>query len=71
MSGVRTVFQRLSRSFRTTAPKKGGHDDPEGFPGANIPLNIENKYVVVASFVAFFGSGFALPFLILRYRLNQ
>ncbi|CAL7942164.1 unnamed protein product [Xylocopa violacea] len=71
MSGIRTVLQRFTRSFKTTSAKKSGHDDPEGFPSANIPISIENKYAVLGCFILFFGSGFSIPFLVLRHQLTK
>ncbi|CAK9818624.1 Cytochrome c oxidase subunit 7C, mitochondrial [Anthophora quadrimaculata] len=68
MSVIRTAFQQFTRSFKTTIPKKSDHG-PEGFPGANIPFSIKNRYVLTATFICFFGSGLAIPFLILRHQL--
>ncbi|KOC64368.1 Cytochrome c oxidase subunit 7C, mitochondrial [Habropoda laboriosa] len=67
MSALKTVFQGFTRSFMTTASRKS--HGPEGFPGANLPLPIGNRYVVTAIFIAFFGSGLSVPYLILRHQL--
>ncbi|XP_053989103.1 cytochrome c oxidase subunit 7C, mitochondrial-like [Hylaeus volcanicus] len=56
------------RRFVTSAVRRSGHD-PEGFPGANLPFSVENRYKLTALFTVFFGSGLALPYLILRHQL--
>ncbi|KGL81370.1 hypothetical protein N309_13346, partial [Tinamus guttatus] len=35
----------------------------------NIPFSIENKWRLLAVMCAFFGSGFAAPFFIVRHQL--
>ncbi|EFA07588.1 cytochrome c oxidase subunit VIIc [Tribolium castaneum] len=40
-----------------------------GVPGENLPFDISNRYKLTALFIAFFGSGFGAPFLILRHQL--
>ncbi|XP_076235889.1 cytochrome c oxidase subunit 7C [Calliopsis andreniformis] len=61
------ISQRV-RTFMTSAVRRSGHE-PEGFPGANLPFSINNKYGLTIKFILFFGSGFACPFLILRHQL--
>ncbi|XP_076397154.1 cytochrome c oxidase subunit 7C [Megachile rotundata] len=70
MLGTRTILQRCARTFKTSAARREDHG-PEGFPGANLPFSIQNRYKLTALFVLFFGSGFALPFLILRHQLTK
>uniref|UniRef100_V9IHL2 Cytochrome c oxidase subunit 7C, mitochondrial n=1 Tax=Apis cerana TaxID=7461 RepID=V9IHL2_APICE len=69
MSAIRTVLRNFIRSFKTTTVRKSEDHGPEGFPGANLPINIQNRYVLTATFILFFGSGLSLPFLVLRYHL--
>ncbi|XP_063905402.1 cytochrome c oxidase subunit 7C, mitochondrial-like [Zophobas morio] len=40
-----------------------------GNPGENLPFDINNRFKLTAMFIAFFGSGFGAPFLILRHQL--
>ncbi|KAK5647915.1 hypothetical protein RI129_002807 [Pyrocoelia pectoralis] len=40
-----------------------------GVPGENLPFEVGNKYKLTVLFIAFFGSGLGLPFLILRHQL--
>ncbi|CAK9818196.1 Cytochrome c oxidase subunit 7C, mitochondrial [Anthophora plagiata] len=68
MSVTRSVLQKFTRSFKTTIPKKSDHG-PEGFPGANIPFSISNRYVLTLTFICYVGSGLSIPFLILRHQL--
>ncbi|XP_067634417.1 cytochrome c oxidase subunit 7C, mitochondrial-like [Eurosta solidaginis] len=42
-----------------------------GIPGENLPFSINNRYKLTAYFALFFGSGLALPFLIVRHQLTK
>ncbi|XP_010218826.1 PREDICTED: cytochrome c oxidase subunit 7C, mitochondrial [Tinamus guttatus] len=42
---------------------------PQLFPFAQVPFSIENKWRLLAVMCAFFGSGFAAPFFIVRHQL--
>ncbi|XP_033365125.1 cytochrome c oxidase subunit 7C, mitochondrial [Bombus vosnesenskii] len=70
MLTVRSALRGFTRSFKTTAVNKSDHG-PEGFPGANLPFSINNRYKLCAVFMAFFGSGFSVPFVVLRYHLTK
>ncbi|XP_076545791.1 cytochrome c oxidase subunit 7C [Osmia lignaria lignaria] len=70
MSAPRAAFQQCLRSFRTSAIRRSGHDEPEGFPGSNLPFSIHgHRYKLLAYFIAFFGVPFALPFFVVRHHL--
>ncbi|XP_015433824.1 PREDICTED: cytochrome c oxidase subunit 7C, mitochondrial-like [Dufourea novaeangliae] len=62
------MFSRQVRRFVTSAVRRSG-DQPEGYPGANLPFSIKNRYALTAKFIIFFGSGFAIPYLIVRHQL--
>uniref|UniRef100_A0A803YFD8 Cytochrome c oxidase subunit 7C, mitochondrial n=1 Tax=Meleagris gallopavo TaxID=9103 RepID=A0A803YFD8_MELGA len=38
-------------------------------PGNNLPFSVDNKWRLLAMMCAFFGSGFAAPFFIVRHQL--
>ncbi|XP_003216332.1 cytochrome c oxidase subunit 7C, mitochondrial [Anolis sagrei] len=54
------------RRFTTSAIRRVHYE--EG-PGKNIPFSVENKWRLLAMMAAFFGSGFAAPFFIVRHQL--
>ncbi|XP_018614615.1 cytochrome c oxidase subunit 7C, mitochondrial [Scleropages formosus] len=60
------MFGQVVRRFTTSAIRRSHYE--EG-PGKNIPFSVENKWRLLAVMVAFFGSGFAAPFLIVRHQL--
>ncbi|XP_076653388.1 cytochrome c oxidase subunit 7C [Halictus rubicundus] len=62
------MFSRQLRTFVTSAVRRSDHG-PEGFPSSNLPISITNRYKLTSVFVLFFGSGFALPFLIVRHQM--
>ncbi|XP_076624531.1 cytochrome c oxidase subunit 7C [Colletes latitarsis] len=62
------MISRHVRTFVTSAVRRSSHGD-EGFPGANLPFSIKNKYMITALFTVYFGSGLALPYVILRHQL--
>ncbi|MPC15669.1 Cytochrome c oxidase subunit 7C, mitochondrial [Portunus trituberculatus] len=55
-----------SRGLMTSAIRRGGDG---GVPGANLPFQIKNRFKLTVVFVAFFGSGMALPFVLVRHQL--
>uniref|UniRef100_A0A4D5R9H4 Cytochrome c oxidase subunit 7C, mitochondrial n=1 Tax=Scolopendra viridis TaxID=118503 RepID=A0A4D5R9H4_SCOVI len=59
------------RSFMSSAIRRAGHGhhDDGGIPGNNLPFSITNRYKLTLYFAMFFGSGFAVPFLVLRHQL--
>uniref|UniRef100_A0A646QIH8 Cytochrome c oxidase subunit 7C, mitochondrial n=1 Tax=Hemiscolopendra marginata TaxID=943146 RepID=A0A646QIH8_9MYRI len=59
------------RGFMSTAIRRSGHGhhDEGGIPGNNLPFGIQNRYKLTLYFALFFGSGFAIPFLLLRHQL--
>nr|ACE75209.1 cytochrome c oxidase-like protein [Glyptapanteles flavicoxis] len=61
--------RQLMRNFTTSAIRRSGHGDPGGYPGANLPFSIKNRYKLTAYFIFFFGSGLALPFVIVRHQM--
>ncbi|XP_042310804.1 cytochrome c oxidase subunit 7C, mitochondrial [Sceloporus undulatus] len=54
------------RRFATSALRRAHYE--EG-PGKNLPFSVENKWRLLAMMAAFFGSGFAAPFVIVRHQL--
>ncbi|XP_050311567.1 cytochrome c oxidase subunit 7C, mitochondrial-like [Anthonomus grandis grandis] len=42
-----------------------------GFPGANLPFDINNRFKLTGLFIVFFGSAFGAPFLVLRHQLTK
>ncbi|XP_078041777.1 cytochrome c oxidase subunit 7C [Augochlora pura] len=61
------MFSRQVRKFATSARRM--YHDTEGYPGANLPFDIMNRFKLSATFMLFFGSGFSLPYIILRYQM--
>ncbi|XP_076300703.1 cytochrome c oxidase subunit 7C [Lasioglossum baleicum] len=62
------MFSRHVRTFVTSAVRRSDHG-PDTYPGTNLPFSIMNRYKLTATFILFFGSGYAIPFLILRHQL--
>ncbi|OAD54227.1 Cytochrome c oxidase subunit 7C, mitochondrial [Eufriesea mexicana] len=69
MLNLKMVSRQFTRLFRTSSIRPS--HEPEGFPGANLPLDIQNRYKLTAIFILFFGSGLAIPFLLVRYHLKK
>uniref|UniRef100_A0A2L2XYW5 Cytochrome c oxidase subunit 7C, mitochondrial n=1 Tax=Parasteatoda tepidariorum TaxID=114398 RepID=A0A2L2XYW5_PARTP len=67
MLAVRNLL-RATRSFTTSALRRGGHG---GEVGDNLPFSINNRYKLTLYFMLFFGSGFSLPFLVVRHHLTK
>ncbi|XP_043506992.1 cytochrome c oxidase subunit 7C, mitochondrial [Frieseomelitta varia] len=70
MSALRSVLRRFTRSFKTSSARRSDEHDPEGFPGANVPFDITNKYKLAALFTVYTASGLAVPFAVLHYHLH-
>ncbi|ROT66248.1 hypothetical protein C7M84_015754 [Penaeus vannamei] len=56
----------LSRNLMTSAVRRGADG---GVPGGNLPFQIKNRFRLSAVFIVFFGSGLALPFVLVRHQL--
>ncbi|XP_056635958.1 cytochrome c oxidase subunit 7C, mitochondrial-like [Diorhabda sublineata] len=60
----------LVRQIVRNAFVRAAHDHG-GVPGANLPFDINNRFKLTAIMIAFFGSAFGAPFLIVRYQLTK
>ncbi|XP_053144272.1 cytochrome c oxidase subunit 7C, mitochondrial-like [Hemicordylus capensis] len=60
------MFGATIRRFTTSAVRRAHYE--EG-PGKNIPFSVENKWRLLGLMVVFFGSGFILPFVVVRHQL--
>jgi len=49
----------------------GGHHDIGGVPGANLPFGITNRYKLALYMGMWLGSGFSVPFLLVRHQLKK
>ncbi|CAL8248805.1 unnamed protein product [Merluccius merluccius] len=54
------------RRFATSAVRSSHYS--EG-PGQNLPFSVENKWRLLGMMVAFFGSGFVFPFIVVRHQI--
>ncbi|KAL7641044.1 UNVERIFIED_CONTAM: hypothetical protein RMT77_008181 [Armadillidium vulgare] len=54
------------RNIMTSVVRRGNEG---GIPGSNLPFQIKNRYRLTATFIVFFGSGFGLPFILVRHQL--
>ncbi|XP_032837090.1 cytochrome c oxidase subunit 7C, mitochondrial isoform X2 [Petromyzon marinus] len=61
-----SAFVVLARRFATSSLRRSHYG--EG-PGQNMPFSVENRWRLLALMVGFFGSGFALPFVVVRHQL--
>jgi len=60
------------RSFFTSAGRRGGdHHDDGGVIGSNLPFDTKSRHKLAVYFGFWFGSGFAVPFLLLRHQLKK
>merc|ERR1711976_49704 len=57
------------RNFSTSALRKHGAHDYGGVPYKNMPFKQKSKLKMLMMFIAFHGSGFGLPFLLVRHQL--
>ncbi|XP_033230613.1 cytochrome c oxidase subunit 7C, mitochondrial-like [Belonocnema kinseyi] len=62
------ISRQAVRNFTTTAIRRS-HAPGDGVPGENLPFSIKNRYAVTLKFMIFFGSGFAIPFAVLRFQM--
>ncbi|KAL0116081.1 hypothetical protein PUN28_011143 [Cardiocondyla obscurior] len=70
INSVGTAARQAVRRFTTSAVRKSGHHDPyDGVPGHNFPFSTKNRHVLLAIFMVYMGSGFAIPFLSVRHQL--
>ncbi|CAG9837267.1 unnamed protein product [Diabrotica balteata] len=60
----------LVRQMVRNAIVRASHDHG-GVPGVNLPFDIHNRFKLTAMMIAFFGSGFGAPFLIVRHQLTK
>ncbi|XP_071438712.1 cytochrome c oxidase subunit 7C, mitochondrial-like [Hetaerina americana] len=65
MSLVRSAMS--VRNFMTSSIRQAYYTG--GIPGENLPFSINNRFKLLGMFMLYFGSGFSLPFLIVRYQL--
>lgn len=63
-------LMNATRKISTSALLRSGHGHG-GVVGSNLPFDISNKYKLTLYFVLFFGSGFSLPFLVVRHHLTK
>ncbi|KAG8193896.1 hypothetical protein JTE90_011455 [Oedothorax gibbosus] len=68
MLPVRALLS-ATRKFTTSAVRSSGHHN--NVIGDNLPFDISNRYKLSVIFVLFFGSGFSLPFLVVRHHLTK
>ena len=66
----------IRRNIFTTGAKRSsdpviGHIEQEAVPGANLPFSISNRYKLALLFVVYFGSGFSVPFIVVRSQLTR
>ncbi|KAK2168948.1 hypothetical protein LSH36_13g19054 [Paralvinella palmiformis] len=59
----------LTRQFSTSVVRRSEEWQQRGLPGSNMPFNIGNRYKLMAAFIAFFGSGLGVPYLLVRHQL--
>ncbi|POI24199.1 hypothetical protein CIB84_012053 [Bambusicola thoracicus] len=61
------------RRFTTSALRRSHYEEGPGKvlwrEGSNLPFSVDNKWRLLAVMCAFFGSGFAAPFFIVRHQL--
>ncbi|XP_012274171.1 cytochrome c oxidase subunit 7C, mitochondrial [Orussus abietinus] len=62
------IARQIIRNVMTSAVR-AAHHQSGGIPGSNLPFSITNRYKLTAYFILFFGSGFALPFIAVRYQM--
>ncbi|TGZ31903.1 cytochrome c oxidase subunit 7C, mitochondrial [Temnothorax curvispinosus] len=70
INSASAIARQAVRRFTTSAVRRSGHHDPyDGVPGHNFPFSTKNRHVLLAMFMVFCGSGFSIPFLIVRHQL--
>jgi len=67
------VARRVGASIRTlmtsAVRRSGDHHDVGGVPGNNLPFSIKNRHKLALYMGLWLGSGFAVPFLLVRHQL--
>merc|ERR1712012_755307 len=58
-----------ARQLSTSAARQGGVADYGGIPMANWPFSVKNRFALTLGFVLFCGSGFSVPFVMVRHQL--
>ncbi|RLU24586.1 hypothetical protein DMN91_002675 [Ooceraea biroi] len=68
-----SMFSRQAvRRFTTSSIRRSDHHDPyDGMPGYNFPFSTQNRHRLLALFMVFCGSGFSIPFLMVRHHLKK
>ncbi|EFN76104.1 cytochrome c oxidase subunit 7C, mitochondrial [Harpegnathos saltator] len=70
INSVSMFTRQVVRRFTTSAVRRSGHHDPyDGIPGHNMPFSTQNRHKLLALFMIYLGSGFSIPFLIVRHQL--
>nr|XP_018917688.1 PREDICTED: cytochrome c oxidase subunit 7C, mitochondrial-like [Bemisia tabaci] len=62
-----TKVGAVARNIATSAAMQ--YKKPIHGPGSNIPFRIDNPWRLVAVFTVYCGTGFAIPYLIVRHQL--
>ncbi|KFM70860.1 Cytochrome c oxidase subunit 7C, mitochondrial, partial [Stegodyphus mimosarum] len=66
------AFLGATRKFTTSALRRSGdHGHHSSHIGSNLPFDITNRYKLSLYFMLFFGSGFSLPFILVRHHLTK
>ncbi|XP_011631113.1 cytochrome c oxidase subunit 7C, mitochondrial [Pogonomyrmex barbatus] len=66
------ITRQAVRRFTTSAVRRSAHHDPyDGVPGHNFPFSTKNRHVLLGMFMVFCGSGFSIPFLLVRHQLKK
>ncbi|KAL3887213.1 hypothetical protein ACJMK2_027162 [Sinanodonta woodiana] len=65
---TRMNLGKVARRFSTSVVKRG-EIHQHGIPGANLPIDISNRYKLTAIFTIFMCSSFSLPFIVVRHQL--
>ncbi|KAG5310427.1 COX7C oxidase, partial [Acromyrmex insinuator] len=60
------------RRFTTSVIRRSAHHDPyDGVPGYNFPFSTKNRHMLLLGFMIYCGSGFSLPFFLVRHQLKK
>ncbi|CAG7836406.1 unnamed protein product [Allacma fusca] len=59
------------RTLMTSAVRRSGHHHVGGIPGDNLPFSISNRFRLAVYIGGWLGSGFSVPFIILRHQLKK
>lgn len=61
------MFPKFVRKLMTSSTKRSY----PGIPGENLPFDIDNKFKTTALFILYFGSGLALPAVVLKFMMTK